>query len=172
MLAPQSMDEVQPVIDALRRIDPLLDVIWNPNAKLLTRPFYSVTGQLTPGTYDGRWQVIRYNTAHTSAQRDYCLICTVTKPTEVGGILCLVDDGEYMHVGPWLVDLMRSADAANVRAFTEIRNKLWAQDDAIEHANDAAEEAAEREALDKVHFDAAYAGGVGNWQGTGAAFTH
>lgn len=171
MQAPQSRDEVEPVIRALQRMDGLLDVIWNPQAKMTSRGAYSVTGKLTPPTYEGRWQVIRYQTEHTNSRRDYALICTVTAPIDVDGIRCLQADGPYAPVGEWLVALMQSADAANVRTFTALRERLWAQDEKIEHEHDAAEEAMALESLDHVHFKGVYAGGVGNWMGRGANFT-
>lgn len=171
MLAPQSWDEVGPVVEALQRLDGLLDVIWNPKAKMLARGAYSALGILTPPSYAGRWQVIRYNTEHTNSRRDYALICTVTQPVVVDGIRCLQADGEYAPVGWWLVELMQSADASNVRAFTALRNKIWAQDDALDTQDDAADDAMARESLDHVHFKAIFAGGVGNWMGKGADFT-
>lgn len=172
MDAPQSWEEVGPVVRALQGMDGLLDIRWNPCAFVLDKGAYSVTGKLTPPTYAGRWEVIRYQTAsRLHAEREYTVICTVTKPQEFGGVLCLVARGEYMPIGEWLVDFMRSADAANVRHMTELRTKLWAHDEVLDHARDSAEEAMAREALDRVHFDAVYAGGVGNWQGKGTDFT-
>lgn len=171
MDAPQSQDEVGPVVDALRRIDPLLDVIWNPKARMVERGAYSVLGKATAPKYVGRWQVIRYDTPHTDSRRNYCLICTITRPEVRDGITCLVDNGEYMPVGSWLVDFMQSADAANTRACEALRARLWAQDDALDSANDTADAAMATDALDRVHFDANYAGGVGNWMGRGAAFS-
>ena len=167
MDAPQSMDEVRPVVEALQQLDGLLDIRWNPKAFQLEPGSYSEFGKLTPPTYAGRWEVIRYQTPNLSDARDYCVLCTVTEPKDFDGILCLVDRGPYMPVGSWLVEYMRSADAANVRHMTDLRNKLWAQDDAFQHADDAAAEAMDREALDRVHFGAVFAGGVGNYQGRG-----
>ena len=171
MLAPQGDNEIAPVLSALRLIDPLLSVIWNPKAVMVGKGSYTALGVATPPAYDGRWQVIRYDTHHWSPTRDYCLICTVTETIVVDGIRCLVAGGKYAPVGPWLVEFMQAADAQNVRTMTALRKKLWAQDDALDNADESESDAMFIDALDKTHFDAAYAGGVGNWQGKGMDFT-
>lgn len=176
MLAPQSLDEIEPVVSVLRGMDHLLSIIWEPKGKKISTGSYSVLGVASPPVYEGRWQVIRYDTANnhetrTHNGRQYCVICTVTQPERVDGILCLTAKGEYAPIGPWLIEVMQAADAANVRMATELRKKLWAQDDALETAGDCDEDAMFREALDKTHFSANYAGGVGNWQGKGMDFT-
>lgn len=171
MDAPQSKGEVEPVVRALKGMDHLLDLIWNPKAFMLERGSYSVLGQLIPPTYAGRWQVIRYDTPNLSPTRDYCVLCTVTQPVTHNGVVCLTEEGPYAPVGEWLVRYMQAADAANVRAATAMRARLWAAEEAIEHRHDAADDAMAAESLDHVHFHANYAGGVGNWQGKGAAFS-
>lgn len=172
MLCPQSDSEVLPVVEALRRLDPLLDVRWNPKKHVLVPGSYSVLGERIDPVYDGRWEVIRYQSAsQLHRERDYAVIVTVSALIDVDGIPCMIDKGPYAPLGEWLVRYMQAADAANVQAFTAIRNKLWAQDDALEHAKDAEGEAKDRDALDRVHFDAVYAGGVGNWHGKGADFS-
>jgi hypothetical protein len=162
------------VVEALQRIDHLLDIIWQPKAFIVERGMYSVFGTLTPHTYAGRWQVIRYDTATLHPDRllngrSYCVICTVTTLAEHNGVPCLQQNGGYMPIGWWLVDFMQAADAANVQAIARLRARLSADEDRIEHAAD--DDAGDREALDRVHFDAVFAGGVGNWQGKGADFT-
>lgn len=171
MNAPQSVDEIGPVVAALKGIDHLLDIIWNPKAFMIERGSYSVLGHVTPPKYAGRWQVIRYETPNLSVRRDYCVICTVTEPVEHRGILCLQEEGPYMPIGWWLVDFMQRADSANTKAMERLRAQLWAEEELLEHATDCAHEGMAIEALDHVHFDANYAGGVGNWQGKGADFT-
>lgn len=171
MLQPQSDDEIQPVIEALRRLDPLLSVRWNPKAVLLTTGSYTALGKATDPTYDGRWEVIRFETATKMRDdRDWALICTVTAPVEYGGTRCMVDVGAYAPIGAWLVEFMHAADAANAKAFAALRDRIHAEDDRRELAKDSFDDAAGRNALDRVHFDAVYAGGVGNWMGRGADF--
>lgn len=171
MEAPQSQDEVGPVVAALKSIDHLLDIIWQPKAFMTARGSYSVTGTMTPPTYAGRWQVIRYETPNLSAKRDYCVICTVTEPVIHNGVRCLTEEGPYAPIGFWLVDFMHAADSANTKAMEAMRAALWSAEESIEHQHDAAEDAMAMESLDHVHFHANYAGGVGNWQGKGADFT-
>lgn len=176
MHQPQSQDEVEPVVRALQGIDHLLDVVWNPKAQMIAPGAYSALGVATPPSYDGRWQVIRYDTHNwhnerTINGRQYCVIVTVTETYDADGIRCMVKNGAYAPIGPWLIDYMHAADAQNVKAMTAIREKLWGQDDALEAADDAESDAMFRDALDKTHFDAVHAGGVGNWQGKGMDFT-
>jgi hypothetical protein len=169
--APQSKEEIRPIIESIQTIDRLLDIIWNPQAVLLEKGRYSEIGKLIPPIYDGRWQVIRHQTENFHPERgDYAVICTLTTPERHDGILCLTHDGPYAPVGEWVIELMRSADAQNVRQFEAIRNKLWRQHDLMEEREADINEAEAREGLDRVHFDANYAGGVGNWQGKGADF--
>ena len=132
---------------------------------------YSALGIATPPTYDGRWEVIRYQTATNCHEgRDYTLITTVTAFREMAGQRVMVADGPYASVGSWLVEYMRAADAANTERFEQIRDRLWRETDRLDTDTDAANEASARDALDKVHFDAVFAGGVGNWS-PGFSFT-
>lgn len=179
MLAPQSDSEVRPVVDALQRMDALLDVRWNPEAVMLAKGSYSELGKLIPPTYDGRWQIIRYDSANTGHAgvhegRGYTVICTITEPTiDDHGVIAMAalrEGGAYAPLGEWVVTMMQQADAANVRQFEAIRRHLWAENDRAEDARDRLDEAAAIEALDHNHFQANYAGGVGNWQGKGADF--
>ncbi len=152
-------------------MDRKLDVIWDEKAVMIATGSYSELGKLIPPTYDGRWKVIRHNTENLHPERgDYAVLCTVTEYARKDGILFLIHDGGYAPVDDRLLELMRSADAQNVRAYEELRRRLWAQHDKMEADADAINEGEAREGLDRVHFKANYAGGVGNYQGKGADF--
>lgn len=177
MTQPQSQEEIGPVVHALQGMDHLLDLVWEPKAVMVAKGSYSPLGQLVPPRYEGRWQVIRYDTHNWHEDRrhngrQYCVICTVTETIDADGIRCMVKDGAYAPIGPWLVDFMHMADAANMKAMSAIRAKLWGQEDAAELAGESDSDAMFTEALDKTHFNAVYAGGVGNWQGKGMDFSN
>lgn len=171
---PQSDRDIKPIIDTLREMDPLLNVRWNPEAILLEKGFYTGSGQLVPPVYEGRWQVIRDLPRGEESHdgKPYLVIVTVTQPARDPqyGHLLMVKDGAYAPVGQWLIEYMRAADAANVRAFTELRERMWKQHDQIEERAAQIDEGEAREGLDRVHFKANYAGGQGNWSGKGADF--
>lgn len=168
---PQSQEEVGRIVRELRLMDPLLDILWNPKAILVEKGSYTETGKLIPPIFDGRWEVIRHQTENMHPERgDYAVICQLSQPARQDGLLYITKDGPYAPVGEWVLELMRSADAANVARFKAIRDKLWAQHDKLESDADKINESEAREGLDRVHFDANYAGGVGNWQGKGADF--
>lgn len=176
MLAPQSDEEIRPIVEGLKQLDQLLDVRWNPEAIIVAKGSYSALGKRVNPVYDGRWDVIRYDSpthghAGVHPDRGFTVICTVTEPKRENGILFMVplrEGGRYAPLGDWLLEFMRQSDAQNVNAFTALRQKLWAESDRAERAEDAINEGAVREALDHNHFHANYAGGVGNWQGKGA----
>lgn len=170
MLPPQPDSEVRPIVAELQAIDPLLDIIWNPQAKMLSKGSYSELGKLVPPTYDARWQVIRYDSpeqghAGVHPERGYTVITDICEYVEYDGILCIVSDGAYAPVDQRILRLMRSADAWQVDRHREIQQKLWRQNDAVEARDGALDEAAAIDALDHNHFVANYRGGVGNWQG-------
>lgn len=172
MLQPQSDEEIRPYIEELKRLDPLLDVRWNPESVMLTKGSYSELGKAIRPTYDGRWEVIRYQTASWRGDdRPFVVICTVTEFGREGGILFMIKGGAYAPIGDWLLELMRSADSANVEQFTKLREKIWAQHDAADRAHDEIDEGAMREALDHQAFRQNFAGGVGRYHGKGADFS-
>lgn len=172
--APQSAEEIRPFVDALQRMDPLIDIRWDPKAVLLEAGSYSVFGKLVPPTYDGRWQVIRWQTplsrTPTKDRSDFIIICTVGEYTRKNGILQILRDGAYEPVDDRLVELMRSADSHNVEQFRKLRETLWAASDQVDIDADKINDAEAREGLDRAHFKANYAGGTGNWMSTGADF--
>lgn len=142
------------MIDALRRLDPLLDIIWNPKARLVKPGWYNAeAGKRHDPEYDGRWNVIRWDTPGLHAGRQYVVICEVTEPVRAGKnrILMMQDGGAYAPVGEWLVEFMQTWDAAQ-RAFAARMDEAWQEHEktdtlALEGAikdRDAHLEAAER----------------------------
>lgn len=113
---PQSDDEVALVERQLRSLDQGLSIRWNPRARVVRTGRYDGYGQLIPPAYEGRWEVWR----HALTGEDQ-RIWTVT---EQGS-----RDGEYRPIDQRLVDDMRRWDAANVRAFQELRTRLWCEHD-------------------------------------------
>jgi hypothetical protein len=113
MLAPQSDAEVRPVVEALQRLDPLLDIQWQPKAILVRRGSYSVHGTRVDPEYDGRWEVIRWDTSVSlHKERTWTRITLVTQLDLTGKYPQMVCDGPYMPIGPWLVSFMQLWDAA------------------------------------------------------------
>lgn len=160
------------MLAALQQMDPLLDFRWNPKSVMVEKGSYSEVGKLIDPIYEGRWDVIRHHTENLHPERgDYAVICTLTQPQRIEGILCLSHDGPYAPIGEWVLELMRSADAQNVRQFTALRKKLWAQSDALDEAESKINEGEAIEGLKSVLFKANYAGGVGRFQGRGADFS-
>lgn len=148
MLAPQSDEEVRPVVEALRRLDPLLDVRWEPQA-FRRKGYFDAAGTPTAARWEGRWQVIRYDTATSLHEaRGYVLICTVTALRTEGKVPVMLDEGDYAPLGEWLVDYMRLWDRAQSH-FIDAMDELWKeheQAESIQH-----DSAAHQEALEKVY---------------------
>ena len=158
MDAPQSGEDVQRVVEGLKTLDPLLDIRWNPDAVKLSQGSYTVMGKLIPATYDGRWEVIRYDseTTRPTAHRGDPVIIYQVRDEHDG----------YKPLGEWLVQFMRSWDAANVDTARRLMAMLHDDDQADASAENTAIDGI-RDSLDRAHFVGAYAGGVGNWQGRG-----
>ncbi len=166
MLQPQSDDEIKPVVEALRRLDPLLDVIWNPKARILAPGHYTSLGQRTDPTYEGLFQVVRYNTPGLH-DRNYVVLANVTKPTRFGkrNVLMMERDSGYAPVGEWLVEYMQTWDAAQ----RHLADSLQSVDEENEKRQSAAAEidggGAHQEALEKVYHKAAGSYWMGGAQG-------
>lgn len=151
MLAPQSDDEIRPIIEALRRRDGLLDIVWNPKAICTTRGRYDGLGRPVAAEYDGRWEVIRYSTAAAlRVDRDYTSITLVTEVVMDGTIPVMVSEGAYAPIGWWLVDYMALWDRAQDAA-QEAMARLWAEHDAIDELRHEESRAAHQEGLEKVY---------------------
>ncbi len=171
MLQPQSESELAPFLADLQACDPLLDVRWEAKAVCTTRAVHAATGVLiSPSEYDGRWQIIRYETENLHPDRlhkgrQYAVLCMVTEMQRRDGLLFMVVNGAYAPIDDRIVELIRSS------GFAEVREKMRRQDDGAERALDEMRDDADvREAIDKAHFKANFAGGVGNWSGRGADF--
>jgi hypothetical protein len=164
MLAPQSSEEIRPVVEALRRLDPLLDIRWNEKAVMMRRGDYDVLGGRTDPVYDGRWDVIRYDTAtKLHDDKNYTVLCTITEPYRDGHGWMMRVDGPYGPIGMWLVEYMQRWDTAQAH-FAEEMDRLWAEHDAAESINLEADTAANQQALEKVYREH---GGGEYWIGRG-----
>ncbi len=174
MDAPQSTEELAPIVAAIRAIDPLLDIRWNPRAVVVAYGSYDAEGNVKPAVYDGRWQIIRYESATTlhpdRGERSYTVLTNVTEQSTHGGIPCMLYEGPYAPVDWRVVDFLQNADAANVQAFRERQRRLAVADMAVTAGEDAIDEDGALAMLDRQHFNNNYRGGVGNWQGRGADF--
>lgn len=163
---PQSDREIYPIVERIRQIDPLLSIRWNAQARILNPGSYSETGKLIPPEYEGRWivtrQLARDEQRHYDG-REYIVICEVTEPKREGSIIYMERGGAYAPIGEWLVEYLHAADSTNRRQFEELRRRIWAQNEAVEEREQAIDEAAAREGLNRAQFKANYAGGVGNW---------
>jgi hypothetical protein len=155
---PQSAFDIQPVVEALRRLDHRLDVRWNPAALIVRHGAIDANGKTIPPSYDGRWEVVIYETDMSVHGREFAVVYQVRGEHE-----------EYKPIGMWLVEFMQRWDAAQ-SDFRENMDQMWAENDALESANDAVEDGAIREAVDRGHFAAYARGGKGTWQGQGADF--
>jgi hypothetical protein len=159
--APQSGQDVQQVVEDLQRLDPLLDVRWEPKGKMVKRGSYDALGRVIRPVYDGRWQIIHYDTSVKTADwRQYTLICTVTEPVRMaGGLMAMSADGEYAPLGPWLVEFMRQADKHNQEGARRMRERLDAMNDRSDQAAIDAGDDATAEAAGKQYFEGTKAGG-------------
>lgn len=111
---PQSGEDVQQVVEALQVLDPLLDIRWEPRAKMVKRGGYTATGQVIEPEYDGRWEVVRYDAFGTARWRPYTRICFVTEKVKVcPDLWAMPANGAYAPLGTWLVEFMRQADQWN-----------------------------------------------------------
>jgi hypothetical protein len=111
---PQSGDDVRLVVEALQQLDPLLDIRWEPCARLIKAGSYDALGKLVAPIYEGLWEVVRYDSFNTATWRQHTRICFVTKPVRIAaGLDAMPADGEYAPLGMWLVAFLRQADQWN-----------------------------------------------------------
>lgn len=154
MLAPQQDDEVRPVVEALRRLDPLLDILWNPKAVQTKAGRYDVLGGRVDPEYDGRWEIVRYDTSAALHEgRAWVRICRITE-LATGGVAdkypVMVADGAYAPVGFYLVPFMAVWDRAQ-QHFIRAMDELWEEHEKVDRLNHADSQAAHRESLEKVY---------------------
>ncbi len=152
MLQPQSDEEIRPVVEALQqRLDHLLDVRWEPKAVLVKAGSYDVLGGRVDPVYDGRWEIIRYQTAtKLHVEREYTRITRVTEVVMDGKVPVMIADGAYAPIGWWIVDYMQLWDRAQGAA-AEAMQRLWAEHDAIDELRHEDDKAAHQEGLEKVY---------------------
>lgn len=156
---PQSQVEVGPVVQALKRLDHRLDIIWNPRARIIQSARFDVHGRSLPAQYDGRWEVvIRETDIGLHKDRDYSVIYQVREP---------ITDA-YKPVGMWLVEFMQKWDSQQSH-FRALMDKAWAEHEKADE-DAGIDDAAIRDQVDRIHFAGNYAGGQGNWMGKGADF--
>lgn len=165
MLAPQSDEEIRPVVEALRRLDPLLDVRWEPRA-FRAKSVFDVRGVAPDAKWEGRWEVIRFKTPGLHAEREYVRICMVTELRKEGKVPVMLDKGAYAPLGLWLVEYMQLWDRAQ-NHFAAAMDELWREHDAVDAINDADDRAANQQGLEKIYRE--HAGQY--WMGRGAAFS-
>lgn len=163
MDAPQSGDDVRLVVEELQRLDPQLDVRWEPKGKMVSRGSYDVMGRVKNPVYEGRWEIIHYDTSVKTAEwRAWTRICLVTQPIEVApGLKAMSADGEYAPLGAWLVEFMRQADRANQEGARRLRERLDAMNDRQDQAGvDGDDDAIEEAASKQYHAGTKAGGGV------------
>lgn len=163
MLPPQSDIEVEPVRAAIRGLDPLLDIVWNPQAKQFNHGRFDAWGVPLPPTYSGRWQVVRYATY----ERD--------RPAVIY-TLGADDPGEpYRDVGPWLVSFLQKWDRAQAHAAEEME-RAWREHERAEESLGVMDEGLAEEALEKLYAAHGHAKrlyeGRGFGKGTRSTTTH
>lgn len=149
MDAPQSPDEIEPIELAIRReIDDLLRIRWNPQS-YVTRPgAYDAYGLPIGPQHEGRWEVVR-----PLDGRD-AVIYQVRYDGEGGEA--------YRAVGWWLLDFLRKWDRAN-RFYIDEMKRMYADEDALVAARDAADEEATREHWEERSFHLAGNGNRESW---------
>ena len=131
---PQSGDDVRLVVEALQRLDPLLDVRWEPCARLVRAGRYDAQGKLVAPIYEGLWEIVRYDSFNTATWRPYTRICFVTEKVRIGPDLwAMPADGRYAPLGMWVVEFLRQADQWN----QEQARKRSAELDAMNASLDA-----------------------------------
>lgn len=155
MNAPQSWEELAPYIEALKRLDPLLDIRWNPKAFMTQPGSYSALGKRVDPVYDGRYEVIRWQTPNLHRERGYAVICTVTEPyvLQSGGktIPMMQDHGPFAPVGWWLVDFMALWDRAQGRLAEAYAEEVWAEHDRNEANEFIEQRAAHQEGAERIY---------------------
>lgn len=159
------------MVDELQRlIDPLLDVRWNPTARVVRPGYYlAEAGKRVDPVYDGRWEVIRHNTQGLNKHRDYVVLFQVNTWKRYGarGVILIDREGDYAPIGPWLIEYLRTCDAANTAAHAVLKEQLDREEEAIERdlQNTVHDRAAHQEALEKVYHNAAGPYWMGGAQG-------
>jgi len=162
---PQSQEQVQPVVDALRRLDPLLDIRWNPQALIMRHGQYDVNGRPLPAIYDGRWEVVRYDTPHVGGamfagqRQGHDAPCAVIYQVR-GEQEC------YKPIGLWLIDFMQQWDSQQAH-FRDELERMRLEDEREQEAALAIDEGAVEEIVHGLAFASKHEGGRSVWYGGG-----
>lgn len=151
------------MVDALHRLDSLLDLRWNPQALVMRHGQYDANGKVLPPIYDGRWEVVRRNTPHVGGavfegkrgDSDVAVIYQVRGPKE-----------EYKPIGWWLVEFMQQWDSQQAH-FRDELEKMRAQDAAEDEARLRGDDAAIEEIVHGIAFGLKHEGGRSVWYGGG-----
>lgn len=156
MDAPQSRDEVGPIEAAIREIDDLLRIRWNPESRITVPGGFDVYGNAIRPYFDGRWEVIRLVGRQDGAREDSYVVVYQVKW-----------DGEeldrYRAIGWWLVDYLRVWDRRNVLWIEEQKRMIEAEERA-EHERDTQDNAELEEELQRHGRDALR---MEQWMGKG-----
>lgn len=161
---PQTAEEIRPFVEALKRLDGWVDVLWEPKARIVKRPGFDASGRRTGSEeYEGRWRVIRYNTDRLHLDREYTVIVEVTEFD--GTTLNLMKhQGKYEPMSWKVVEYMQRFDAAQAR-FAEEMDKVWLEHEQAESLDSLIKDsAAHQEAAEKVYREH---GGGEYWMGRG-----
>jgi hypothetical protein len=172
--APQGEADVRPVVDAMQqRIDPLLDIRWEPRAVMVKRGGYDPMGKVSAPVYDGRWEIVHYDISVKTAEwRAHTRICFVTERVEVAaGLWAMSADGPYAPVGMWLVDFLMQADKHNQEGARKLRARLDAMNDTADQKAIDADDAAIEEAAGRQYFAGTMRGRVSEFHPVGIALT-
>lgn len=146
---PQSEEEIAPVRDALRLLDPLLDLRWNAQAFVARYAGFDAKGNPSQPKYEGRWEVVRFDTDRLHQERDFAVICTVAEIDRTRGYPIMLDKGPYAPIGFWLVEYMQLWDRAQGRFAEEMMKRAWADHERAGEPDDMRAE--NQEALEKVY---------------------
>lgn len=161
MDAPQSRSEILPFVRELQRLDPLLDIRWNPRCLLIEPPRFAVTGGTVPGKYDGRWEVVRaksesWRSAGQPLSDDFVVVIYQVRD----------EHGGYKPVGAWLVEFLRKWDSQQAH-FRDELEKLRREEEREEAAFMAVDESAIEHAVHQLAFASKHEGGRSVWFGQG-----
>lgn len=138
--APQSIEEIGPIEYALRDLDPLLRLRWNPEAYVVAPGRFDCYGKPVPPRREGRWEVIRL-----SADPPIVVYLVVWDGAR---------HGDYRPIGWWLVEFMRQWDRANQHWMGEQQRLLEEEESERTWSDNMAmlelEESLHRHGMDKL----------------------
>lgn len=161
--APQSSIDLDPVIAALQsRVDAQMSIQWEPRAVLAKHGGYNAEGQVIAPTYEGRWQVIRFNDPDSTMSNRSWRHLTFVTPTEriAPGVAVMSDNGPYAPVGMWLVEYFEMMNAFNRKAMADMEAAMAPHNARVQQAHEAQYDGKVDEVLRRQFFDGTMEGGV------------